>query len=758
MGNKINVTGPDGRTYAIDEELAAKMTPLGYGEEGAGDQATRLRTEAEATHYGGTGQSTLTALEGLADGATVGMSTLLLDDAETRARARHNPGIRLATEITGAIAPALLTGGTGALAKAASITPAALATRAGAGVARATGKGVATSLAVEGAIQGAGTAASHAVLNSDPLTIEAIAAGAGMGALFGAGFGMMSRGLSAAGRQAETRIATKQVEAAEAALSRESPALRRASEGLQEITAAAKRAVAEVNGALTPAALQSRMDAIRATGDDLLMQAGLSKITRRELNRAPTKAIAKAASSSLKAAKSAMRAKDFVGADMALNSYGDALQALSGRVGIDINIPARAVESVGSMVEASAISRMPASPAAIASMGDEAAEGYFESLRRVLNSSGDELDPIRGGIVEDLDAALREAGMAPESLSPDGVIDAFKSYRVQLREVKKLGPSGPKNANEKTFLGFIKRVGSLAAARKASSVARAAGAGAFGSALAYHGSGLGLGMLAAELSGLRAAATTHLDEVVAKIAPKAAKTVQRISPISEQLRSTLMGDRDEDPKKDHRQLAKDRLDEIARMSPMVNDLAFSAVEPLIPASPEVALKLAQQMISGFKYLSDNMPRDPGATNIGLQSDWVPSDSEAMKIAGMYQACTSPMEAFERVCTGDGDPATAEALWAVHPALMQEGAVRLIERLPELQANTDLQTRAALSTAFRVPLDGLLYPQSIAALQAIYIPVAPEKSGGGGGGGGSGGRPPKVSGPVSNTRTQTLTAM
>jgi hypothetical protein len=199
--------------------------------------------DAERIHNerGTAGQKAITAAEGAARGASLGLSdvaltTALGDDYRKGALERREENRKIATvsEVGGAVAPALLTGGESAIAKGAIAAEEGSALARGAGAVakavsapvRAVGaiggaveRGVAGGLeaaglagesvagraaakavslgasgAVEGAVFGAGQTLSDSALKGDPLTAEALAAGMGQGALFG---GVLGGGIGA---------------------------------------------------------------------------------------------------------------------------------------------------------------------------------------------------------------------------------------------------------------------------------------------------------------------------------------------------------------------------------------------------------------------------------------------------------------------------------------------------------------------------------------------------------------------------------
>lgn len=137
---RVYVVSPLGNLGTVDE---AELPSLGEGFQlAAPDQVARA---VEADEYGDVGSQVGAGLEGVAQGATLGAYGAVASavdsdyDRERRLRAEYNPGTELAGEVVGAVAPALLSGGTGAVGAAARMTPAALEASLGAKMATALG-------------------------------------------------------------------------------------------------------------------------------------------------------------------------------------------------------------------------------------------------------------------------------------------------------------------------------------------------------------------------------------------------------------------------------------------------------------------------------------------------------------------------------------------------------------------------------------------------------------------------------------------
>lgn len=238
---RVTVRDPSGTIGTID---ASELGKPGY------QPLTDAEINAERIHQERStlGQQALTVGEGAVRGATLGTSDLvttgLLGDEYRQAaeeRAAENKRLAVGSEVLGAIAPTLLTGGEGAAVEGASLAaraergasllgrvaeyaPSSLVARGG----RAVERGVAgiigesapsmlgrmaqraaaigASGAVEGGLYGAGSAVSQAALDGTPITAEKVLGGFGHGALFGGGLGVGLGALGGLGSSAFERI------------------------------------------------------------------------------------------------------------------------------------------------------------------------------------------------------------------------------------------------------------------------------------------------------------------------------------------------------------------------------------------------------------------------------------------------------------------------------------------------------------------------------------------------------------------------
>lgn len=213
MPGKITLVRKDGtRTQATPEE-AKRLAIFGYRPETPEEAIERVADQHTNEYYDTAGQKALTALEGVASGATLGIADPLMADEDTRERAYRNPGYRIGGELVGAVAPAILSAGAtapesaavsgakvaGTLARA---LPAGRVSSVALGAGEAVGgvRGAMVAGAIEGAAAGAGSALTEASLAGDPLTAEAVVAHAGAGTILGMGVGAAAESLIGIGR------------------------------------------------------------------------------------------------------------------------------------------------------------------------------------------------------------------------------------------------------------------------------------------------------------------------------------------------------------------------------------------------------------------------------------------------------------------------------------------------------------------------------------------------------------------------------
>jgi hypothetical protein len=197
-GEIYNLVGRDGRKVSVPLEGLADALDAGYRVETQGEGLARAEAEGQAADYGGARDAIEAGIYGVARGASLGLSDVILRGAGAEDEARNLekafPKLSTAAEIGGGVGAAILSGGTSTLGRAAAATPTGAVSRAALGLGERiagpgstaryiTGMGVGG--AAEGAAQGVGSYISDVALENKELSAEAFVGSAGQGALWG---------------------------------------------------------------------------------------------------------------------------------------------------------------------------------------------------------------------------------------------------------------------------------------------------------------------------------------------------------------------------------------------------------------------------------------------------------------------------------------------------------------------------------------------------------------------------------------------
>jgi hypothetical protein len=272
----VTMISPDGSPVTVDDAEVARYADAGFRAETTAQGLDRALDESRERAYGDRAGSALAG--GVARGLSLGLTDVAMraagfDMEAAREIRERNPLSSTGGEVLGALAPALLSGGSTAGAQGGArgvlaATPAGLAARAeraitATGAAGGLGTKVATAAAggaVEGGIQSVGSYLSDVALENKELSAEGFIGAMGKGALIGGGIGGTlagaERGFVAARKLFPRHEITR--EAVDAAEQEFSTTLRGTLDQDQALRAAARRKLDEIRARAAESDLTAR--------------------------------------------------------------------------------------------------------------------------------------------------------------------------------------------------------------------------------------------------------------------------------------------------------------------------------------------------------------------------------------------------------------------------------------------------------------------------------------------------------------------
>lgn len=744
MPNRVLIR-PDGSRLRVGDADAEKLLTLGYREEQGSEALSRDIAAGYEEHYTTPGQKALTALEGLASGATVGLIDPLLEDEATQERARYNPGLRLGTELVGGIAAPGL-GELKATAKIAKYLPSAMLSAKAAQVGEKVGRGskilgTMARGAVEGAGIGAGQAITSATLTGDPVTAESVMAGMGWGAVWGGGLAglgggianrMEARAARKAEREAERLAAPTRAEiVAESNLQRaqgDAHIQKFVKEGLEEHNAA-QRALEEANYTHVREAVQDAVGQIKVAGkvaDDAMLDFkklnhSQTKIYNQLVNDpamfSMTRAEAKAFEKQYIAAKAAAQAGDYEKMVNHLTKFKEHMVAveqkvapffsaekvlgqadeLIGHAQLRVEQATKAVQDVTQMeaIRAS-LSRFPKTAEEFIALKPKTVEEISAAVDSLHKLKSAEMAGVQAAVGDAVQALSGNLGVKVEG-SVGQQIGALHRVVKEARSARGKEIISAARQGERVWEQVRKREDALGLARgnhdyaKMKESASPTGGRAPWAVRHIAGSwasqklgpvGYVLGSsLVSGLVGLKGAILGAITEKANKWVPKAARGVEKYSARVEPLAMRLDGMEDE--KKSREELLRRRAKEITEAAPAVRDTLYRSLEPLAIGHPELAVALHKHGVARFQFLLEKMPKDPGLAFSNLKSLWKPDPIAAEKFARYYEVFHDPVSVMTRaLATGKITMEAADGLKNMNPELYSYMRAAMLYRVAD----------------------------------------------------------------------------
>lgn len=717
------------------------------------DTVARLSQQAKEADFGGVSGAVKAGTAGLLRGATLGLSDAAArgiygDDAAIALEGYKdvNPGISTGSEIIGAIAPVVLSGGTGA----AAFLPASMAGRAGAVAGELAGAGIRGALArgaAEGALYGAGQGVSDVALSDSPLELERAASTIGINALVGAGVGAgasglargVERGLSGAKsaldgwleRQATARAAR---DIAPSAVTGETDVALLDKRGLK---AAQDLELAQIDAGRAPAR-QALADDLVGFSDEM-SDSAFSKFT----GGVPDASIRRGG-------------KQLVRADFKLRSVADNPLALAEKPERALDALQRQQTALETMLDWSRAQSVEFNDMAAKARADivgkldaDKLEGY---VRTALSPAGYER-AVETELDRQYGDAFRKAfgknmpGKLSDYVDVNGVkmdnlprhIQAIPDIRAALAKnqefQKSIAALTAEPASERLAqiaAAQEKLVGGPEATKSAAGIlldAVAPFAGPVGAVATSGAKAIGklrnAASIVAEKSGQ---AASRFLGVAAPIAGAAEKYAAPVA--TKVLSAVRFGDhKDEDPKDlaglfnarsaELRELTHYSPDGSVQMRPDARIRMADKFDGIRAVDPITADRLETKAARKIEWLSSQLPRMPDIAGAALTAKtWRPPELEMRSWARKVAAADDPNGVFERALHGAITPEDVQAMTNVHPEMLADWVRTVTANLPQARKLSH-QKRLALSMLTGVPVDPAMDPRVLGFLQSQF---------------------------------------
>lgn len=152
---------------------------------------------------------------------------------------------------------------------------------------------------------------------------------------------------------------------------------------------------------------------------------------------------------------------------------------------------------------------------------------------------------------------------------------------------------------------------------------------------------------------------------------------------------------------------------------MIDHLAKSTAR-IAQAAPEISNQMHTVLINATKFLESKIPKDPSQPNM-FAREYQPSSMEIAKFERYMQAVEHPLSVFEDMERGTLTREHVEALKAVYPSLYAQLQQEIIDQVTTEGEKVPYNKKVQLGILLDVPTDLSLEPTNIAGLQANFMP-------------------------------------
>ena len=762
---KVNVVLPDGRVVSVDESVVNAAESDKQGATGSsfhretpmeGSERITETENAASRHerYGNPLGETMSAVSGALDTLSLGTYGKVMHWAGVgkayEDEAQENPGARALGEVGSLLVPGL-----GELGAGAGVTR----------IAKALGAGTTDMRVIEGAAYGMGGAVASTNASGDPLTVESLVEGAGIGAVLNYGMGALGDRLTSAGKGAADELDTAEsANRAQALFEAPHPsydALREAADSEADNADAVNKGVVQRLDKLDKYADSTEKYANDISDyDNLLKKQLMADINASRKSATVVNSPATGTPPELAALneKLGVPSEPYQPAAQRLepgpppNRWADGVTLKEATDVLDNGIKTvkaasdlryegpdgikKGVEMLRPLREGLAerfhyaVPDLPEPPGmTVADLS--ALKGLPKDLEGFARMDALKANAFSSQMTPAVETALRglatELGVTPGATAVDTFVGIQKQLAEHTSALAALEASGggsssllvrmtkwaARKAGYATAGGIVGNIaGAATGIPLAGKVGRMAG-GMLGSMAAGD-------MVSAAAMESRAIIRSKIAKVVAKFGGPSGRAASKLAPVTSYLTTALVSGKKDKSSSDVGQLAKNRLGELAGAATVAPNTVYHALQPIIGVPGDVGLGVHTHINAALQHALASVAKDPGTSPRGTGSDWKPSPMEAIAMAYRLEALQKPLDAMARALSGDVHPDAIDTLHTSWPALSAALANELSGASTDGLSPERLNGYSALMGA---PMSGLAVPDSIIALQGMYLPGA-----------------------------------
>jgi hypothetical protein len=620
--------------------------------------------------------------------------------------------------VVGAVAPALLSGGTGAVGTLARATPAGAAARLGGAASARLGGGLVGAAAagvVEGGLAGAGAGVQDAVAAGKPIDAEVIGSvltsavkGAALGGVIGGGADVAISGAKAArktiGKASEALKKSRAVAEVPAELATKE-GIEAASKKVVDDLAAHRQEVVDFNWDVIGKAegLKKSHDQFRS---DLLDPVGLAENPARALRpiRIQRSALQKGAANADEtlarlAVEDRGMAEEVLGKLAAVEDGAEKV-ALTGKVAQRYSSNVLGKARAKSAKEALEVTVEEASSFAKALEAGEMQGSRAKALTDLPRMIGN-LDDLEARITQ-----LRDAGAALGKAPPETLLGKIVN-KGAMGAAMALIPGGHVLGGMATMVAgdliapIAKR---LAGAVSEASLKSSASLDRFLAAAKPAARGVARAAIPLSTKTLASVSYGEARPALTKKAPTKSALVAEYKRVADEIHSSVETGPTGQP----------------QMTMAARKKTAEALRPLAIANPQLADMAETFVAKKHAFLASKLPKRPGYETMPLGPDnWQPSHIEMRRFARYAAAAESAQEIEGRLADGAISPEDAETYQTLFPEHLSELKTRILARLPELKASLSFEKKLSLSMLTGIPLVPALQPQILGVIQAQH---------------------------------------